>query len=57
MTINIAVKCPQGIALGTDSLVSLLTKDGLATAFSPFYRKLFRLGACRFSREWGSTIR
>ena len=45
MTINIAVKCPQGIALGTDSLVTLLTKDGLATAFSPFYRKLFRLGS------------
>ncbi len=51
MTINVAVKCPDGVVLGTDSLVSVMASDpapGVGTvaprAFATNYRKLFQIG-------------
>lgn len=44
MTINVAVKCPEGIVLGADSLVTLMGSDGRAMGFVPLTRKLFALG-------------
>jgi hypothetical protein len=44
MTINVAVKCPDGIIMGTDSLVTLATDDGTVSSIIPYYSKLFSLG-------------
>lgn len=50
MTINVAVKCPGGLVLGTDSLVSVVRDGGgegeapRALALVPHHRKLFQLG-------------
>ncbi len=48
MTINVALKCPQGIVMGADSLVTLFGQDPTRpVALMPRYRKLFPLGALK----------
>lgn len=44
MTINVAIKCPEGLVLGADSLVSLTDSGGKTVAYAPRTRKIFRLG-------------
>jgi hypothetical protein len=45
MTINIAVKCPEGIVLGSDSLTTILDDNtGNIVSSIPFTSKLFSLG-------------
>jgi hypothetical protein len=45
MTINIAVKCPEGIVLGSDSLTTILDDNtGNIVSSIPFSSKLFSLG-------------
>ncbi len=44
MTINVAVKCPDGVVLGADSLVTIST-SGAPIALVPFYTKLFPVGS------------
>lgn len=45
MTINVAVKCPEGIVLGADSLVTMVGADRRTPlAFASRYRKLFQVG-------------
>jgi hypothetical protein len=43
MTINVAVKCPDGVVLGADSLVTI-SAGGPALALVPYYNKLFPVG-------------
>lgn len=43
MTINVAVKCPDGVVLGADGLVTIAA-DGEPISLMPFYTKLFPLG-------------
>lgn len=44
MTINVAVKCPEGIVLGTDGLITLFGKTSRTpVAFASRYKKLFRV--------------
>jgi len=45
MTINVAIKCPDGIVMGADSLVSLVASDGGSiSSIIPYYNKLFPIG-------------
>ncbi len=44
MTINVAVKCPDGIVLGADGLVTI-SAAGPAISLVPYYAKLFPVGA------------
>lgn len=44
MTINIAVKCPEGIVLGSDSLTTILDDSGNIISSVPYVSKLFSLG-------------
>ena len=41
MTINIAVKCPEGIVLGADSLTTITDNTGTIVSSVPFTSKLF----------------
>jgi hypothetical protein len=43
MTINVAVKCPDGVVLGVDSLVTVST-GGAPISLVPYVTKLFPLG-------------
>jgi hypothetical protein len=43
MTVNVAVKCPDGIVMGADSLVTI-SAGGPPIALIPYYGKLFPLG-------------
>lgn len=44
MTINIAIKCPEGIVLGADSLTSILGDEDKIVSSIPYVSKLFSLG-------------
>ena len=44
MTINVAVKCPDGIVLGSDSLTTITDKYGSIVTAIPYTSKLFSLG-------------
>ena len=44
MTINVAVKCPAGLVLGADSLLSVVIAGQGPTAFMPYHCKLFQVG-------------
>src|SRR5688500_277615 len=44
MTINIAVKCPEGIVLGADSLTSVVGDEENIISSIPYVSKLFSLG-------------
>ena len=45
MTINVIVKCPQGIVMGADSLLSIgSTADGIVSSIIPYNSKLFPIG-------------
>ena len=44
MTINIVVKCPEGIVLGSDSLTTILDDSGNIISSVPYVSKLFSLG-------------
>jgi hypothetical protein len=44
MTINVAIKCPEGIVMGADSLVTISTDDGAVASIIPYYSKLFKIG-------------
>jgi hypothetical protein len=43
MTINVAVKCPEGVVLGADGLVAI-SAGGPPIALVPYYTKLFPMG-------------
>jgi hypothetical protein len=43
MTINVAIKCPDGVALGADGLVTI-SAGGPPISLVPYYRKLFPVG-------------
>jgi hypothetical protein len=43
MTINVAVKCPDGVVLGADGLVTI-TSGGPPISLVPYYTKLFPIG-------------
>jgi hypothetical protein len=46
MTINVAVKCPEGVVLGTDGLITLFgANKQVPVAFASRYKKLFQIGA------------
>lgn len=44
MTINVAVKCPEGIVLGCDSLTTIIDDSGNIITAIPYTSKLFSLG-------------
>jgi hypothetical protein len=44
MTINVVVKCPQGIVMGADSLLSIIAGDGIVSSIIPYNSKLFPVG-------------
>ena len=44
MTINVVIKCPDGIVMGADSLVSLVASDDTISSIIPYYNKLFPIG-------------
>jgi hypothetical protein len=44
VTINVAVKCPEGIVLGCDSLTTITDDDGNIITSIPYTSKLFSLG-------------
>ena len=44
MTINVAVKCPEGIVLGCDSLTTITDDSGNIITSIPYTSKLFSLG-------------
>ena len=44
MTINVAIKCPDGVVMGADSLVSLVASDNSISSIIPYYNKLFPIG-------------
>jgi hypothetical protein len=44
MTINVTVKCPDGIVMGADSLLSILKIDGSVGTIIPYFSKLFPIG-------------
>jgi hypothetical protein len=44
VTINVAVKCPEGIVLGCDSLTTITDTSGNIVASVPYIAKLFSLG-------------
>jgi hypothetical protein len=43
MTINVAIKCPEGIVMGADSLVSIPSETGGISTIIPYYSKLFKI--------------
>lgn len=43
MTINVAIKCPSGVVLGADGLVTI-SAGGPPISLVPYYAKLFALG-------------
>ena len=44
MTINVAIKCPEGVVLGTDGLITLFGRDKqVPLAFASRYKKLFQV--------------
>lgn len=47
MTINVAVKCPEGIVLGCDSLTTITDNSGNIINAIPYTSKLFSLGNSR----------
>jgi hypothetical protein len=44
MTINIVVKCPEGLVLGSDSLTTITDNSGNIVSSIPYTSKLFSLG-------------
>ena len=44
MTINVVVKCPEGLVLGSDSLTTITDSDGNIVSAIPYTSKLFSLG-------------
>jgi hypothetical protein len=51
MTINVAIKCPEGIVMGADSLVTISTDDGAVASIIPYYSKLFKIGEETIQRK------
>jgi hypothetical protein len=47
MTINVAIKCPEGIVLGCDSLTTITDNYGNIVSSIPYTSKLFSLGDFR----------
>jgi hypothetical protein len=43
MTINVAIKCPEGVVMGADSLVTIATDTGSVASTIPYYSKLFKI--------------
>jgi hypothetical protein len=43
MTINVVIKCPDGIVMGADSLVTIQHESGDITSMVPFFAKLFEI--------------
>jgi len=44
MTINVAVKCPEGVVMGADSLITLAGDNDSISSMIPYYSKLFQIG-------------
>lgn len=45
MTLNVVVKCPDGVVMGADSLLTMRNEDGEVTMVIPYYSKLFPLSS------------
>lgn len=43
MTINVVIKCPDGIVMGADSLVTIQQETGEITSIVPYFTKLFEI--------------